>query len=163
MGAGLRGPMWSRYVATGLAGFHVVELFQATMNIHLFDALRSEPGKGHRVASLVRVVTLSVWNFFELIICFGILYASPWACLTGASSRWDAFYFSAITQFTIGYGDIVPIGWTRAVVMVQTGIGFLFALFALSRMISLLPKVDAIFKAPPGEDAAKSPKDESGR
>jgi hypothetical protein len=41
-------------------------------------------------------------------------------------------------------------------VVVQTAIGFLFALFALSRMVSLLPKLNPILVvAPPGARPAQ--------
>jgi potassium channel LctB len=135
-----------RTAAALIAAFHIVELFQATINTHLFDALRLESGAEHHVAVLARVVLLSVWNFFELILCFGIIYASPISHVTNSLTGWDALYFSAITQFTIGYGDLVPCGSTRAITVCQTSVGFILGLFALSRIIAFLPKVTSILE-----------------
>lgn len=38
---------------------------------------------------------------------------------------WEAVYFSAITTFTIGYGDITPLGWCKWVAVIEGFCGYL--------------------------------------
>lgn len=35
----------------------------------------------------------------------------------------DHFYFSAITLFTVGYGDICPMGWDKTIAMINAFVG----------------------------------------
>ncbi|MET0793230.1 MAG: potassium channel family protein [Polyangiaceae bacterium] len=126
-------------IAIVIVACRVLEIFQAGVNLNLFDQLRSNPGS-HRVASTTRLIVLSAWNFAELIVCFGVVYGSSFATLSDQSGGLTPYYFSLITQFTIGYGDICPKGGTRAIAMAQASLGFLFALFALSRLVAFLPR-----------------------
>lgn len=126
-----------------LPAFRVFEVVQAAVNLNLFDRLRLGNRK-HYVATVARTLLLSLWNFFELILCFGILYSSQLATFKERISAADAYYFSVITQLTIGYGDIQPVGITRAAAAIQGLLGFVFALFALSRLIAFLPRTEAI-------------------
>jgi potassium channel LctB len=43
-----------------------------------------------------------------------------------AADRWTrSLYFSAITLFSVGYGDLTPFGWSRALAIVQAMIGYI--------------------------------------
>lgn len=123
--------------------FRVLEILQAAVNLNVFDRLRLGDRK-HYVASVARTLLLSLWNFFELILCFGILYSSSVAEFKEPIAASDAYYFSVITQLTIGYGDIQPVGMARALAAAQGILGFVFALFALSRLIVFLPRTESV-------------------
>jgi len=127
-----------------LAGFRVFEVSQAAINMNLFDGLRRGP-RPHQVATLTRTMVLSFWNFLELAICFGIIYAGDVPELSGATSWLDPYYFSVVTQLTVGYGDIHPLCWLKAAVMLQGILGFLFTLFVLSRLIAMMRRMEPIY------------------
>jgi len=124
----------------------IIDILQAAVNISVFDQVRA-PGK-HKVASVVRVLVLSSVNFLELIMSFGVIYLSALHTLRNASVWYDAFYFSAITQFTIGYGDIRPTGLARVLAVVQGLAGILFIVLVLARIVSILPEYQEVMKEP---------------
>lgn len=127
-----------------LPALRVLDILQAVVNLNVFDRLRLANGK-HYVANVTRTVLLSLWNFFELILCFGILYSSSLLKFKEHVTTLDAYYFSVITQLTIGYGDIQPVGMTKAIAATQGILGFVLALFVLSRLIAFLPKIEPVF------------------
>ena len=133
-----------------LPAWRVCDLFQSAINVNIFDRLRCG-ARIHRVASVTRIVILSFWNFIELMLCFGIFYSSELAAFKGHGEgigRLDpaeAYYFSVVTQLTIGYGDFQAIGFTRLLAATQGLLGFVFAVFVLSRVVAFLPKSESIF------------------
>jgi hypothetical protein len=64
--------------------------------------------------------------------------------LAGATERFDALYFSMITQLTIGYGDIRPLHAARWIASLQGLVGFGFTLLIIGRFVSLIPPVRTI-------------------
>ena len=66
-----------------------------------------------------RTLVLGGINYVELSFCFGVIYALNYQSLQMASRPITAFYFSIITQLTIGYGDVSPKGWMRLVAATQ--------------------------------------------
>jgi hypothetical protein len=128
-----------------IAAYRIFDIFQASINLNLFDRLRTT-SEHHYVASVTRSAILSVWNYIELIICFGIIYSLNLLYLKNATMPGDGYYFSVITQLTIGYGDLIPLGLLRIVAAIQGLLGFLVALFAVSRIIAFLPRSTFVFE-----------------
>jgi hypothetical protein len=126
-----------------LLAFRVFDILQSVVNLNVFDCLRLGV-RTHYVATLARTLLLSFWNFFELLLCFGAFYSSPVADFDKVVSAWDAYYFSVITQLTIGYGDIQPLSYTRVAAALQGLCGFTLALFALSRLVAFLPRTEPV-------------------
>ena len=98
-------------------GLRIVEIVQVTVNASIFG---SPTGSlSNRVTSPVRVLVLAFVNFVELCVCFGVVYAADYTRLKGAGHAVTAFYFSIITQLTIGYGDVYPTGYLRLLAAIQ--------------------------------------------
>lgn len=144
--------VWSsaspRWWVTCFATWRLIDIFQTSMNVTVFDRLRMKSGP-HYIASAERIAILSLWNYGESIVCFGALYANHHASLarTVANAKidlLDPFYFSAITQLTIGYGDVAPLGGLRAVASAQGLLGFVLGVFAIARVLAFLPKAQSI-------------------
>jgi hypothetical protein len=79
---------------------------------------------------------MSVWGT-GLIAGFALLHWSLGTPLSGSDGRYATYlYFSGTTFFTLGYGDVVPLGVAgRALAVAEAGIGFGF----LAVVISYLP------------------------
>lgn len=152
---------WFSFLACILAGFRVFEIMQAAINIVMFDPLRfgSRP---NYVASVVRTLLLNIVNFFEMILCFGIIYAANLRGVTNASDWYDAVYFSAITQLTIGYGDMQPLAYLKGCVLAQGLCGFLFSILIIGRFISFLPRSQSILGDHDQEPSPKQAEKNSG-
>lgn len=131
-------------ISLALVTYRIFEIFQAVININLFDPLNATSRSKNWVASVPRMVILSIWNYFEAVVCFSVVYASSAACFGKLQScipmdRVGAVYFSAVTQLTIGYGDLVPVGDTRIVAVIQGLLAFIIAIFAIARIVAFLP------------------------
>lgn len=139
-------PQWVRLGATVLALLRIIEVVQVTVNAAIFDALSGRPDV--RIASSERMIVLSALNFLELIACFGVIYASYYHLLHGAGRPITGYYFSIITQLTIGYGDVYPIGWLRVVAAAQGLAGLSFVILVFSRFLASLRTVKTLFGGP---------------
>lgn len=90
------------------------------------------------VSILLIIVT---WAML-LVLGFGML---DWAVMhqqANARTLGDSLYFSGVTFFTLGYGDITPeTGLARTLSVVQAGIGFMF----LAVIIGYVPVFYSLF------------------
>lgn len=125
------------WLIRGVAGFQIVDIVQVAVNVALFDRLRSQQERP--LASSVRAVLLLTINYAQLAVCFGLLYSTMLWNLKGANSWIDAFYFSAITQLTVGYGDVAPMHSAKWFAVLQAGTGTIFLVVVLATMIGLVP------------------------
>lgn len=138
------------FAATGIllalsvvwAILRIIGVLQAAVNIALFDRLRGRTD--NRVVSLPRLVVIAFLNFGELLLCFATIYGANLLRLANAHGSWDALYFSVTTQLTIGYGDLVPTGFLRAVIAIQALSGLAFVVLIFARMVAALPKIEEI-------------------
>lgn len=136
-------------VAAALAVIRIVDILQAVVNLMVFDQLRTP--QTLIISSAVRTLVLSMINYLELIVCFAVLYESMPQQLAGANDWTDALYFSVVTQLTIGYGDVTPIGPAKAVAAVQALFTFAFTVLLLGRIITVLPRIESVMRETPEE------------
>lgn len=138
-----------RWIIRILIGIRLIDIIQANVNLNVFDRLRF--GESHITASLTRNLILAIITYLELILAFGILYISVSHSLITAVGHprprdWeDPIYFSFITQLTIGYGDIYPIGFARVLASCQGFLGLIFSLLIMGRFISYMPMIRTAF------------------
>ncbi len=102
------------------------------------------------ITSHARVITLGILNYVEIWLCFAVMYAiHPGWLRTGGECDWlTPLYFSAVTQLTIGYGDVTPVGSGRGATILQGGIGLLLLVLLLGRFIAGLPPLTGVEKLP---------------
>ena len=129
-------------VLTLAASIRIIEVVQVAGNTVLFDALGGRPDE--LVASRVRMLTLAGINFCEMIICFGVIYACWLMLLHGAGRPITAFYFSIITQLTIGYGDIFPTSWLRVVAALQGLTSLFYIVLVFGRFLASFPSIGEV-------------------
>ncbi len=133
----------------------VMDIFQSSVNMSVFDQLRTD--KQVVISSAVRTLVLGFLNYIELLVCFGLIYTTLDSSLVGSTGWMDDIYFSVVTQLTIGYGDIRPIGWARFVSVAQGLISVAFTILILGRIVAVLPKIDSVMKPMPGESHEHTP------
>jgi len=140
---------WPLWIPRVLATIRIVDIFQSSVNLSVFDQLRTD--ERVVISSAVRTLVLSFLNYLELLICFGIVYVSMLDKLSGADGWMDAIYFSVVTQLTIGFGDIRPLGVARFVSATQGLVAVAFTILILGRIVSVLPKIESVIKHSPDE------------
>lgn len=137
-----RAAAWFRVLLLAIPILRIVNIVEVTVNLNVFDALTSPVRP--RVSSVVRTLVLTGINYGELILCFGIIYLDLIDHLRGAFAPLDVIYFSAITQLSVGYGDIVPLGAVRLIAVLQAILGLFFTVVLLGRFAGLLPRISTI-------------------
>lgn len=111
-------------------------------------------------APAMAVGLLAIWAV-SMVVAFGlILWALRHNVRPMPANVGDAFYLSALSLFTLGFGDVIPVGAaTRLIVLLEaaTGLGLialvislLFSLFSsVQRREALVVATDATAGAPP--------------
>jgi hypothetical protein len=119
-----------------LAALRILEIIRGTVNVVLFDE--------GEVASVQRTFILAAINFLELGLCYGLFYALHNDLLAGYRiGALTGFYFSFMTQLTIGVGDVHPIGWLRIVAVIQGLTAALFVLLVLAKIVASLASLQS--------------------
>jgi hypothetical protein len=113
------------------------------------------------VASHVRVIVLGLVNYLELSVCFAVFYSAIPCYIhvpSPEASDWFApLYFSAVTQLTIGYGDLYPVGPARAIAVVQAFVGVILIVLLVARFISVMKPIRSVSLTEGAGDAARKP------
>jgi hypothetical protein len=135
---------WFKYIISVVLALRLIDIIQVNVNMILFDSIRTEGF--NRITKYTRAILLILWNYFELILIFGFFYLSNHEALKGFSTWTDSYYFSTITQLTIGYGDLSPTGHIRFITAFQGFVGTMFIAFIISKIISLVPELKEIDK-----------------
>lgn len=135
-------PWYVQAIAALLLAWRVVDIIATAMRVSLFDRFEASGATKPVVASHARIVVLGLINYLEVLVSFGGIYATLHGSLkppVNLPTEWlTPLYFSAITQFTIGYGDIAPTGAARAIVVVQGTASLLLVILIVGRFVSLL-------------------------
>jgi hypothetical protein len=132
-------PEWGRPLLYLLVGVRIVEILQKAFSVTVFARLSRRTDDS--IVSAPRMVFLAFVNFAELAACFGTVYALDLAKLHGADGVVAAYYFSLITQLTIGFGDIVPTGYLRLVVVLHGAVAVAFFTLVFARLMTALPEL----------------------
>ena len=137
-----------KYISIVILTLRLIDIIQVNVNIAIFDNLKINKKKKSPVFifSSIRSISLVTLNFIEIAIIFGFLYIfieSGELSSTTTLTNFDKFYFSFVTQLTIGYGDISPKGFFKLLTILQGLLGYLFTILIISRFINLLPKIES--------------------
>ena len=132
-------------VAVFLSLIRIIEVLRVNINTAVFDQLHHRPD--NRVASTPRLVAIALLTYTELILCFGIVYTGNLDHVLGATAPSDAFYFSAVSQLTVGYGDLLPSSFVRPITVVQALAGFGIGIVAIARMVGSLPPLKDVLSS----------------
>lgn len=146
---------WPLLISRVLASIRILDILQSSVNLSVFDQLRSRGSL--MVSSAVRTLVLSFLNYLELIILFGILYTSVNEKLVGSAGWLDALYYSVVTQLTIGYGDIRPLGVARLISSLQGLIAVAFTILIFGRIVSVLPRIESVMRHDDGGPTSPQP------
>lgn len=98
----------------------------------------------HPSPSQLKKLAAKLMAIFAIaIVAFGLAY---WGLLSfpnhglkiqeGEITLLDCLYFSIVTVATLGYGDIVPLGFSRVVASSETLFGLTFVGYAISQVVS---------------------------
>lgn len=151
-------PGWHQFIAWA-AGLRVVLLIITMLRVSVTWRFATRHELWHD-DSIPRVVMLALLSYGEAILLFGAVYAG-WLSMvegsalytrgdTSVTSAWlDAFHLSSMTQMTVGYGDLRPLGWLRLVASAQAMVALLLLTLILSQFVSRLHPSDTRGTADP--------------
>ena len=116
--------------------------------VNMLRMLHERPTKGRQL-SLSQFASLCL-VYVTLVVAFGCVYIAleligfsifvegkHYSPFEFRQLLEDAFYFSAVTLLSLGYGDVTPIGIGRPVAIIQALIGYLIpAAFVVTSVIN---------------------------
>jgi len=134
-----------------LVSLRLIDIVQVNVNLSLFDVIRVGRSSNY-MASVIRTIINVIINYFEILLCFTIIYIFNIDSLKGGDDWIDALYFSSVTQVTLGFGEIFPEGAMKLISILQLLLGFFFTALIIGRFISLLPQSRTIAKDGESDD-----------
>lgn len=95
-------------------------------------------------ADLRRLAFRLLFIFGAAILLYAFLYGllTTWLAGNGVEAKdpklrwWDFIYFSVVTVSTLGYGDLTPVGLSRALAASETLFGLFFVGYSISQVVS---------------------------
>lgn len=132
-------PGWLLAIMT-LAALRIIEVVWVLVRVYFVHALL-RPIRRNTVLSHHRSMLLAFLNYVDLVLCFGLIYACNPENLSSHHAI-DGFYLSAMTQLTVGYGDVAPLHWLRALAVVQATTGVIFGILVFGRLVASLGEVE---------------------
>ena len=94
----------------------------------------------HKFTALIKRL---VFFFLVAVVTFGLLFWAigflPGSGVKSAGNRipfLDNFYFSFVTITTLGYGDLVPVGYAKLAAAVEAIFGLVYFGYAISQVVS---------------------------
>lgn len=122
------------------AGYHAEEGFGGPLapfrRLHLVPSL----------SGAVEVLFLVLFSIGGLVLGFAAIYVSISARYAQAFNQalkgWNAFYYSAVTLATVGYGDIHPTSWyTQALTILEIVLGYIITAVMVATLVGWLLSV----------------------
>jgi hypothetical protein len=131
------------FLPVGYATFEYLQKFASLYIavILLFDILLSNTAiafTSRDPAHPLRSVLFTLFSFFQLALCFSVLYGIMPGKFHPPLTFAGAIYFSVITTATVGYGDITPCpeAWAAQLIVMFEVFAGLFFLAVLIAIIS---------------------------
>jgi len=125
---------------------------ESRVAVSLFNASRGLPLVPPRLSWLETVAGLSldklIFLWLGMIVGFGLVYwiagigmgmglqAGNVGVKADGKGFITAIYFSFVTALSIGYGDVVPLGWFRLVAIIEGAAGLLIFGCVVSKLVS---------------------------
>jgi hypothetical protein len=129
----------------GFLVWRIVDIVATALRLTLFA---ERPPEGIPVPQIApaRAVVYGFTYFFESIFCFGAIYAAfpeyLYVSTKTAGPFLDAMHLSFITAFTIGYGDVSPLGWLRPIAWVQGACTMVLVVLMVARFVGLVEAIE---------------------
>ncbi|MGD9159427.1 MAG: potassium channel family protein [Desulfobacteraceae bacterium] len=130
--------LWAKWALFGLFTLKALEITAVAMKVSVLSRVGRPKKEKRHIGSHERMIVLAMINYLELIVIFATFYRLFQNKLLGATTFYDPLYFSVMTQLTIGYGDITPLGALKILVCVQCLIGLFVLVGVIARYIALL-------------------------
>lgn len=93
---------------------------------------------------VVYVIVLMAFGLLYFVLSFhGVILIQTNAGVedvTTLSLLGDSLYFSGVTLLTIGYGDIIPVGWGKLLAITEALIGYLLPVAVYLKIFLTPPK-----------------------
>lgn len=117
----------------------------------------SESGKEmmeNMTAVQIRLANIGLSLFSLLYVSAGLFYQAEKGVNPAVQNFFDAFYFSTITLFTVGYGDVTPLtGYGRSITVLTVLTGAVLVPFKLSE-VERVRKLSSRTREDPPSDRA---------
>jgi hypothetical protein len=100
--------------------------------------IRTGPVTVHRISGAVAAYLLIAILFANVFALVELVQPGSFNGVTGGRGWGGFLYFSQVTLFTVGYGDITPVaGGARSLAMLEGLIGQLYPAILLARLVAL--------------------------